>query len=306
MKSLLMLCICFLLIFPAVTPTFSQDVEFPLIQSMCYFPYTDNSLLYQGEYTVGLELRHSNIYMFNHYRNIINDFEMVSNTISFRYGLADFATAEVYCRWYSLFGGFLDSFVETFHTFFGLPHNARGEFPRDTVHYRFNDSFFYDGQKTQLSPLVLSFLNNVYTAEYFSFKSRFSLGIPLSNTPGLSSNRPFLSAGLVFQYKKKAFSIDISNYIAWMKKPDWLETEPMRRQIFYSLVELRLHRFISGFIFRSSPFTEDDVSHPAYQLYFGYKITPWLDFLLLEDLNPFDTTPDLSFGMRIQVLRKRQ
>ena len=306
MKSFLKVSICVLLLIPAAFPLFSQDVEYPLIQSMCYFPYSDNSLLYQGEYTVGLELRYSNVYMFNHYRTIINDFEMFSNTISFRYGLANFATAEVHWRWYSLFGGFLDSFVESFHKLFHLPHNARGEFPRNSVHYRHYDNFYYEDNHTASSPLVLAFLNNVYTAEYYSFKTRFSLGIPLSNTPGFGSSRPFLSAGLLFQYKKKGFSIDISNYIAWMKKPDWLADEPMRKQVFYSLLEFHLHRFIGGFIFRSSPFMEDDVAHPAYQFYIGYQITPHLDILLLEDLGPFDTSPDLSFGLRMQIYKKRQ
>jgi hypothetical protein len=305
MKSLLKLSVCFLLLITAAAPTFSQDVEYPLIQSMCYFPYSDNSLLYQGEYTVGLTLRYSNVYMFNHYRTIINDFEMFSNTISIRYGLADFATAEVHWRWYSLFGGFLDGFVESFHKFFRLPHNARAEFPRNTIHYRHGDYFSYEEKDTAASPLVLAFLNNIYTAEHFSFKSRFSIGIPLSNKPGFSSKRPFLSAGLLFHYKKKGFSIDFSNYIAWMKKPDWLADEPMRRQVFYSLLEFHLHRFIGGLIFRSSPFIYDDTAHPAYQFYIGYQITPNLDILFFEDFGPFDTSPDLSFGLRMQIFKKR-
>lgn len=279
-----------------------QDVEFPLMQSMCYFPYSDNSLLEKGDFALRVDLHYSNVYMFNHYRTIINDFEMFSSAIGFRYGLSKGMNLELYCRWFALFGGILDKAIDSFHKSFHIPDTNRAEFPGNSVHYRYKDYFFYKNKQSALSPLILALLNNFYTGEHFSLKTRFSIGIPLSNTVALNSGNPFFSAGLIFFYKKKRFSLDFSNYIAWMKKPSWLEEEKLRKQIFFSRLEFNVSRFIAGFTFRSSAFTQGDIAHNASQFYLGYKITSFLDFIILEDFDPFDTSPDLCFYLRINVL----
>ena len=302
MKSILKILLFIFLLTQFSIKVLPQDVEYPLMQSMCYFPYSDNSLLEKGDFALRVDLHYSNVYMFNHYRNIINDFEVFSSAIGFRYGLSGKMNLEFYCRWFTLFGGILDKPIDSFHKTFHIPDTNRAEFPGNSVHYRYKDYFFYKKTQSAISPLILALLHNFYTGEHFSFNTRLSLGIPLSKTKGLNSGNPFLSAGLIFFYKKKRFSLDFSNYIAWIKKPSWLEEEKLRKQVFFSRLEINVSRFIAGFSFRSSAFTQGDIAHNAYQFYIGYKVASFLDFIILEDLDPFDTSPDLCFYLRINVL----
>lgn len=286
-------------------PAVSQDVEYPLIQSMYYFPYSDNSLLQKGTYAIGTDLYYSNVYMHNHERTVINDMETFSHTLNFRYGLSDIVTLEAWWRWSTLFGGFLDRGIEKFHSLIGLPDNGRSDFPRRGVHYRYKDLFYYQDGQEAASPLVFSFLNNIHRTETISLKSRFSVGIPLSGKVGLASGKPVLSLGLIFDYRYEWFFLELSSYLAWSKQPKWMTGDDLRRQVFYSRLEMHARRFIGGFIFRSSPFPEGDISGGAYQMYIGYQITPTVDFIILEDFHPFDTTPDVSFQLRIRLFKDR-
>lgn len=271
------------------------------MQSMVYFPYSNNSLLDKGNYALGCEIYYSNIYMFNQERTTIIDFEVFSNCISLKYGLFQGLNLEFYFRWFAIFGGFMDSAIENFHTTFHMPDNNRAEFPRNSVLYRYKDYFSHNNRKTVSSPFILAVLKNIYTGNNFSFKTRISIGFPLSNIPGLSSGKPFLSAGLIFNFKKKWFSLDFSNYIALSKRPSWLDEEQLRKQVLFTRLEVNIFRFIGGFIIRSSVFKEGDIAHHAYQAYIGYRIAKHLDFIILEDFKPFDTTPDVSFNLRIKI-----
>ncbi len=282
-----------------------QEVEFPMMQSMTYFPYSDNTLLGKGQYTLRLNLHYSNVYMFDHLRTTINDFEVFSSTLGFRYGLSEKhqLNLELYFRWTTLFGGFLDKTIENFHSTFHFPHNHRLEFPRNTVHYKYNDAFCYKEHQAGTSPLVLALLKNLYThpKEPLSIKTRIALGIPLSNKAGFNSGDPFLSAGFIINYRVKWLSLDFSSYITLVGKPGWLGDVKFRKQVLFSRLELTAFRFIGGFIFRSSAFQEDDIANNAYQVYVGYKISKYLEFIILEDFAPFDTTPDISFGLRVKI-----
>jgi hypothetical protein len=286
------------------TALFAQTVEFPMIQSMTYFPYSDNSLPGKGVITMGFDLNYSNIYMFNHHRTIINDFEMLSSTLRFRYGLSERAgmALELYLRWSSIFGGGMDKTIENFHSFLGLPDNARGEYPRNSIHYRYKDSFYHKDEQNTLSPLVLALFKTISTTDYFSIYARAAVGIPLSNVPGLSSSRPFLTGGIIFNYRKNRFSVDFSSYLSFTATPDWLDGEDLNSNIFLSRLELNWKRFIGGAIFRTSVFKEDDISHSAYQCYIGYRIFNPIDFIIIEDFDPFDTTPDIGIFLRIRIL----
>lgn len=300
LKGLLLL----FLLLQLTAAAFPQEVEFPMMQSMTYFPYSDNSQPETGVVSVGLDLHYSNVYMFNHYRTIINDFEMFSGTLRFRCGLSERLGLglELYLRWSSIFGGVLDRGVESFHRFFGLPDNARDEFPRYSVNYRYKDSFYHRDNQNALSPLVAALFKTIYASDHFSLKTRAAVGIPLSDVPGLSSSRPFFTGGIIFNYKKNRFSLDFSNYLSFTAAPRWLDGENLRRFIFLSRLELNWKRFIGGLTFRTSAFKEDDIAHPAYQFYIGYRIAGPIDLIILEDLGPFDTTPDIGFCLRIKVL----
>ena len=284
---------------------YPKSTEYPLIQSMSYFPYSDNNLLKKKDFSLNLNLYYSNIYMFNREKTVVNDFENLSTVFEFRYGLARGLNMEIYLRHSYIFGGMMDRFIEKFHDFFGFSDNHRPDYLRDSVHYKFNDSFFYTDKKWGFSPVIVSFLGQIFESPYFSIKTRVAIGLPLSNTPGLSSDKPFLTPGLILTYKKDWFSIDFSNYLSFFKEPVWLKGEDVRSYIYRSEIRLHIKRFITGFIFRTSPFENGDISHKAKQIYFGFKVFKNLEFIILEDFSPFDTTPDISFNVRVKLFNKK-
>ena len=284
---------------------YPKSTEYPLIQSMSYFPYSDNNLLKKKDFSFNLDLYYSNIYMFNREKTVVNDFENLSTVFEFRYGLARGLNIEIYLRHSYIFGGMMDRFIENFHDYFGFSDNHRPDYLRNSVHYKFNDSFFYTDKKWVFSPIIVSFLGRILESPHFSIKSMIAIGLPLSNTPGLSSNKPFLTPGLILTYKKDWFSIDFSNYLSFFKEPVWLKGEDVRSFIYRSEIRLHIKRFITGFIFRTSPFEKGDISHNAYQLYVGFKVFKSLEFIILEDFSPFDTTPDISVNVRVKLFSKK-
>lgn len=298
-KNLLLIVCCLLL---SALPLHPEEVEFPLLQSMSYFPYSDNWILEKGKFSAAVDLYYSNVYMFNHYRTMLNDFEVFSGTAGLRYGLWEGGTLELYYRHSVIFGGLLDKFIESFHRTFGLPDVNRAAYPRNSVNYRYKDYFSYTHSRGAHSPLILALLKRVYRSAHLSLNARLAVGLPLANVPGLSSGKPFLTAGLVTLYNRGKFSVEFSNYMTFLKKPTWLFDEDIYPGIFYSCLEVNFKRFISGFILRTSVFKEDDIAHDAYQVYIGYKIKKYLEFIIMEDFAPFDTTPDLSFLIRLKVL----
>jgi hypothetical protein len=295
-------CFSWLMVAVLTFNAYPVEVEFPLLQSMSYFPYSDNSLLKKGDFSGAVDLHYSNVYMFNHYKTTLNDFETFSTTIGLRYGLREGGTLELYFRYSTIFGGVLDKVIDNFHRTFGLPDNNRAEYPRFSVHYWFHDAFIYTGNQNVVSPMVVAFLKELYRSSHFSLKTRLALGLPLSKKPGFSSNKPFLSAGLVVNYTRGKFSLEASNYLSFFKRPSWLVDSDSRPYLFFSNLEANIGRFVLGFNFRSSVFKEDDIAHDGYQVYFGYRITRYLEFIIIEDFVPLDTTPDISFFIRIKFL----
>ncbi len=67
----------------------ATDVEFPLVQSLAIFPYNDHHLLEKGDFSLSLSIANSNIYTYDVPRTNINDMELLSQTLSLRYGLGD-------------------------------------------------------------------------------------------------------------------------------------------------------------------------------------------------------------------------
>jgi len=299
MKKTIYICMVILFFSPVLA---ARTVEFPLLQSLAYVPYSESKPLEKGKLSFTLDSSYSNVYRFNGDRSILNDFEVFSNIIGFRYGMTENDTIEVYYRHYSILGGALDKLIEDFHDTFNLPDNQRGEYPRNSVNYRYKNYFTYNRGVSGSSHIVLAYFKSIDVSPYIRFGGRLGVGIPLSDKAGLSSGKPFLSAGLNASYEKGKFSIEASQYWSFFKKPSWLQGEDIRSSFSVSRIELNVFRGIAGFNFSTSPFKLDKVSHRAYQVYVGYRILKNLDFIILEDFLPFDTTPDLSFNMRVKFL----
>lgn len=296
---------CAFLMLSMVTLLPAGDVEFPLIQSMSYFPYSELTLLDRSDVSLSLGLYYSNVYMFERSGEVtpvINDFEVSSPTLEFRYGLLKGVTLEIFYRISSVFGGELDKLIENFHDSFNLPDNQRPKYPRNSVHYKYRDYFQYYQRKSFVSPLVFSCLAGIVDSPGFSLKSRLALGIPTAEMPGFVSSKSFLTTGLILGFGGEKFHLDMSAYLSFFKQPQWLEDVDMSSQIFLADIRLGLGRFMAGFLYRTSPFKEGDIAHDARQLYVGYRFGKSVELILFEDLAPFDTSPDISVSLRFKLL----
>lgn len=282
------------------------DVEFPLIQSMSHFPYSDNQALGKRAYTLSLNMFYSNIYVFDYERTTINDMEMWSNTLAFRYGVSDRVTVELYYRMVLAYEGVMDKFIEDFHKLFGLKVGGRLDLPRNKVNYLYKDAFSYEKGVFVQSPLVLGVLGNLYKTETFRINGRVAVGLPIFSKPGFSSSKPFYTAGVIFLYKNKngKFSIDFSNHLSLFANPKWLADEEIRNHIFLSELRVNYKNLFGGILYRSTPFKMGDLSNGAYQVYIGFRFLKRFEFSLVEEFPPMDTTPDVTFNLKIQLLKK--
>jgi len=279
----------------------ATDVEFPLVQSMSYFPYSENNTLKKKDYSLSLNMYYSNIYMFDYERTTVNDMEMLSSTLAFRYGFSPRVTFELYYRFVFSFGGIMDRLIVDFHKLFGLSAGGRSEYPRNEVNYRYKDAFSHRGSPMGQSPLVLGVLGHLYSKGNFRLNGRLALGLPLSAKPGFSSSKPFFTAGVILLYKKKNISVNFSNHLSFFGNPNWLGDEDLKNRVFHSEVRLDYKKIFGGLLYRSSPFRMNDLANGAYQVYIGYKIGKYFELSLVEEFPPTDTLPDVSFHLTVDL-----
>lgn len=283
-------------------PVFGEDPEYPLIQSLAYFPYSENATLTQKTFSLGLTFQYSNVYMLDSKEPVISDFESLTGVIGARLALTKGVTLETYLRFGSIMGGRLDKAIETFHSALGLPDNYRDLYPRDKVHYGYHDAFFYGEKRKFSSPAIVSLHVNLYRRSGFSLATRVGLGIPIEGTPGLGGGKPFVSAGITATLRRRRTQIDAAVYSAWYRKPDWLQSYPLRPAILFSEIKAYWGNVITGFRVRTSPFRTGDIAHTGYQISLGCRIGPYFELLVLEDLPRFDTTPDIGFSLNIKLI----
>ena len=277
------------------------DVEFPLIQAMSYFPYSDNHVLGKKVYTLSLNMFYSNIYMFDYERTTVNDMELLKSTLGFRYGFSERITLELYYKMALVYGGFMDGLIENFHKLFGLKEGGRSDLPRNKVNYLYKDAFSYDKSMLVQSPLVLGVLGNLYNTENLRINGRVAVGLPIFSKFGFSSSKPFYTAGVIFLYKHKdgKLSIDFSNHLSLFANPGWLAHEEIRNHIFLSEIRVNYKSLFGGLLYRSVPFKTGELSNGAYQVYIGFRFWKRFEFSFVEEFPPLDTAPDVTLNLKI-------
>jgi hypothetical protein len=107
--------------------------------------------------------------------------------------------------------------------------------------------------------------------------------------------------GLILLYKGKKITIDFSNHLSVFKNPNWLASEDLKKRVFHSEIRVNYKRAFGGFLYKSTPFRMNDLSNAAYQVYIGYKIGKYFELSLVEEFPPMDTTPDVSFNLKIRI-----
>jgi len=282
----------------------ATDVEFPLIQSLSYFPYAQHRTLEKGERQLSMDIYYSNVYMYDFDRTTINDMDLLSNTLAFRYGLNRRFTVELYYRAALAYGGMTDKLIIDFHKFFGLSEGGRHDYPRNTVHYSYKDAFSHSGSPMAQFPLVLGLLGNFHRGKDLHVNGRLAVGIPLGSKKGFSSGNFFAAGGLILLYKpeSKKFSASWATHYAMFGTPKWLAGEELKKGILHSELRVDFKPVFVGLLYRSTPFRVNDLANGAYQIYLGVKFLKYFEFSLIEELPPMDTTPDVTFNLKIKLL----
>ncbi len=283
--------------------TRATDVEFPLVQSMSYFPYAHHYTLEKKDLQFTLDISYSNIYTYDYQRTRIIDMETLSSTLGIRYGLTSRITLELYYKAAAAFGGIMDGLIINFHKTFGLAEGGRNDFPRNQVNYTYDNVFSYTENTPAQLPLVLGTMTRIYSRGNLQLNGRLALGLPLSAKTGFSGNKPFLTAGIILSYKKEKFSLDFSNHVSFFKNPNWLPEEDLENRIFHSEIRVDYKRIFGGILYKSTPFKADELANDAYQVYLGIKIWKYFELSLVEEFPPMDTVPDVSFHLRINLTR---
>lgn len=293
------------LLFLAVGMLPANDLEFPLIQSFAYFPFTTTRALPRHAWSVDLSSAYSNIFAYDFDRTAISDMECFSTVVGVRHGFSATLTGEAYFRFSQINGGRLDHFIENFHEAFGLPVAGRDQFPRNQVNYSYFDRFSYTGNQAALSPLVVGVLKEFPLRGSCSLAARLALGIPLQTKPGFSNGKPFVTAGLAAGIHRRRFSLEASGYLSWFNKPGWLGERPCRTHMFFSEVKMTWGHLVTGMNFRTSPLRQGDLASTGCLAFIGARIGKRLELGVTEDFGAYDTSPDVGFYLRWNVFSSR-
>lgn len=283
------------LLFPLGLAQLHGTVEFPLVQAFSYFPFVENRTLDRSTFSLTIHSAYSNVYVLDFENAGVNDFEMASFHLVARYGLLEGFTLELACRYFYVYGGFLDDAVEAFHELFNLPDARRDYYPVNRVNYFYREYFDYRRSTGGTSPLVFSVLKKLIHSKKMTVQGRLFLGVPLAVKAGFTSDKWFWGGGLIFTSYFHDVWVEASAHISLFREPEWLAGEALNSFIYLYKIQLGYRRFYSGFVVKTTPFKEGYYSRNAHQVYLGYRVSKWLEVGISEDLPPFDVTPDIHF-----------
>lgn len=146
MRYLLTLIISFFLIIPIAS---AEDIEAkgPLTirnQNPVYLQFlnltpTRAKAIKKGEMLAKMDINYSNIFErdFSATNNVLIDMELMRTALDFTYGFYDNMEVEMEIPFYHSGGGFLDSFIQKYHNFFGFPNGGRELVPNNEYNFYF-------------------------------------------------------------------------------------------------------------------------------------------------------------------------
>jgi len=276
----------------------ATDPEFPLLQSLASFPFVDSPSSSRQGWDFGLRLSYANVFSRTYGDESIGDFEVASLTLTGRKALTSRLDAELSWRLYAIGGGVLDHAIEEFHRQLGFPTAGRELYPRNRVHYRYRDRFDYrEGERGAAAP-VLSLAYLLIDRPGWTLTGRVGGGLPWSSKAGFSSSRGFVLAGLAGEFHSGNWRLELSGHGAWFTAPTWLEASELKPRMFLIDSRVTYRRLAVGLAVRTSPFIQGDLASTGYLATIGLRLGKRLEAGLIEDLTPYDTTPD--FGLYLK------
>ncbi len=250
-----------------------------------------------GQWTGSVTIRMSNTFSVNEMEGMVNDFAMISATGSASYGWSERISLTVHARTFVIYDGVADSLINHLHDALGLEDGYRNLYPESEVHYAYRDVFDYRDAIAGVSPLIVGAAFVLRQTDQTTVRFRLSGGIPFSARAGISSDKPFLSLGLE---GSRSFGPWLcQGRFSWtlVSRPAWWPGE-MRGSIWMLESWLGKNRWRLGVRFRRSPFKGGDIAHTGFQVMLAYRLSDNMDIFVEQDGSPYDTTPDISIGMR--------
>ncbi len=143
-------------------------------------------------------------------RDIIRDYESCINEISVVYNPLDNLKIGADFRLIAYYGGFLDLFIEGFHTAFGFPGGARDYFERDRVFVNIINnsgvSLYLDKPAVSFGDIDLWMIYTFFEMKHISVAGLFAFKIPSGN-PDLCSGSgyPDMAFAVLADFTNLAF-----------------------------------------------------------------------------------------------------
>lgn len=275
-----------------------MDVPYPLIRSMAHFPFLEHRIQPAGTFSLAIQNSYTNIYNFDYDFQFISDMESWDLGLVLRWGLKPL-TLELHLNFITIHGGIFDAFIETFHESLGFPVAGRDLFPRNSVNFRYRQHFDHSRSRGALLPLVISGQREIFSNDNWYLTGRAFLGLPLSGQPGLSTDRAYGGIGLTAGWRSGRWRFSGGHYLAWISPPSWLGEEAIKPQVFLLDWRISYGRFNCGLILKTSPLRRDEVANLASMVTISWRIGRNIEIGIIEDLPPYDTTPDMGFFLRV-------
>ena len=172
-------------------------------------------------------------------------------------------------------GGFMDGIIDRFHSAFGFPDGGRGEYPYGRVVYYLRDRELSRTGFLPGEPQVFLF---------YGEKLRIITGfkVPFKND-GFRSGKAWGFLGFSWEENLKGYRISGEHGVA-----------SGEGRIFFSRLRITKGRTSAGFLLRTSPYREGDLSHPATAVFLNIRLWKGIHIGLVEDLAPYDTSADFT------------
>ncbi len=244
----------------------AQEVVFPPVQRYFELPHL-------GRESLSLNLYQANI--FEKKRDYYLDFEETRLTLSLSLPLSELTRIYLYVPFVYVSGGLMDGLIDGFHRFFGFPDGGRRGVPYGRVTY-----LLFSEDLASRGPAIAE--PEVFLSYGRAFQLIVGSKVPLRKD-GFRSGGPwgFVGASL----KGKAGEVLLKSSLGIAQGEG---------RFFLSRFEGTWRRFDFGFLLRTSPYSEGDISHPATAVFLSIRVMEGVKLGFVEDLAPYDTSADFT------------
>ena len=244
--------------------------------------------------------------------SVLMDMEMTIATVGLTYGLTSHVNVSLSMPWISMYAGFLDGPLGTYHEIFGFPDYGRPDRPMNEFGYHMtaNDEDWVDGQAggPYLGETVISAklaLAGAESSQGFASSLSAALKIPTGEVErGLGSGRYDQALVLLNRYRLSPLNFYLNPGYVWLSDPDSTDADIQVDDMLTMLlgVEWELFQNLSGvvqFNYMTTPLAHTAIpqlDQDSLELVLGLCFSPSdnviLEVAFSEDLTR--TAPDFT------------